>query len=131
MPSSSSSRVGTLWKKLKQFLLRGFLVWIPLAAVYLVGWLVYGAIQSWIFPDLGWEPRLAALAGVLAVLIATGWIVTRFGVARYVLTIAVERLLERIPVARWVYTGVRQLLEALFSSADTRPAPPCRKHPRC
>lgn len=108
----------TLWETLRRYLLRGFLVWIPLAAVGLVARLIYSIIQSWFFPSLGWEPRLTALAVVLLVLVLTGWVVSRFGVARLVLRVAVERPLGRIPVARWVYSGVRQLLEALFSSGD-------------
>ena len=108
----------TVWGSLRRYLLRGFLVWIPLAAVFLVGRLIYSIIQSWFFPSLPWEPRLTALGVVILVLFLTGWGVTRFGVARLILRGAVERPLSRIPVARWVYSGVRQLLEALFTSGD-------------
>lgn len=108
----------TLWGSLRRYLLRGFLVWIPLAAVFLVGRLIYSIIQSWFFPSLPWEPRLTALGVVILVLFLTGWGVTRFGVARVVLRATVERPLSRIPVARWIYSGVRQLLEALFTSGD-------------
>ncbi len=108
----------TAWGSLRRYLLRGFLVWIPLAAVFLVGRVIYSIIQSWFFPSLPWEPRLTALGVVILVLFLTGWGVTKFGVARVVLRATVERPLSRIPVARWVYSGVRQLLEALFSSGD-------------
>ena len=108
----------TVWGTLRRYLLRGFLVWIPLAAVVLVGRLIYSIIQSWFFPSLGWEPRLTALGVVAAVLLLTGWAVSRFGVAGRVLKAAVERPLSRIPVARWIYSGVRELLEALFTSGD-------------
>ena len=108
----------TVWENLRRFLLRGFLVWIPLAAVFLVGRLIYSIIQSWFFPSLPWEPRLTALGVVIVVLVLTGWGVSKFGVARLALRVAVERPLERIPVARWVYSGVRKLLEALFTSGD-------------
>ena len=108
----------TAWEKLRRYLVRGFLVWIPLAAVFLVARLIYSIIQSWFFPSLGWEPRLTALTVVLLVLVLTGWGVSKFGIARVVLRAAVERPLGRIPVARWVYSGVRQLMEALFSSGD-------------
>lgn len=108
----------TVWETLRRYLLRGFLVWIPLGAVVLVGRIIYSIVQSWFFPSLGWEPRLTALAVVALVLLLTGWAVTRFGVAGRVLKAAVERPLSRIPVARWVYSGVRELLEALFTSGD-------------
>ena len=106
------------WGNLRRYLLRGFLVWIPLAAVFLVGRLIYSIIQSWFFPSLPWEPRLTALGVVILVLFLTGWGVTRFGVARLILRAVVEKPLQRIPVARWIYSGVRQLLEALFTSGD-------------
>lgn len=108
----------TFWENLRRFLLRGFLVWIPLAAVLVVGRVIYSIIQSWFFPSLPWEPRLTALGVVLAVLVLTGWGVSRFGVARLIIRGVVERPLSRIPVARWVYSGVRKLLEALFTSGD-------------
>ena len=102
----------------RRYLLRGFLFWIPVAAVVLVGRIVYGLISSWFFPSLGWEPRLTALVVVALTLIATGWAVTRFRVAQYVARVVIERPLMRVPVARWVYSGVRQLLDALFTSGD-------------
>ena len=108
----------TAWESLRRYLLRGFLVWIPLAAVFVVGRLIYSIIQSWFFPSLPWEPRLTALGLVIVVLFLTGWGVTKFGVARLIIRGAVERPLSRIPVARWVYSGVRKLLEALFTSGD-------------
>ncbi len=108
----------TTWETLRRYLLRGFLVWIPLAAVVLVGRIIYSLVSSWFFPSLGWEPRLTALGVVASVLLLTGWVVTRFGVAGRILKVAVERPLSRVPVARWVYSGVRELLEALFTSGD-------------
>ena len=108
----------TVWENVRRYLLRGFLFWIPLAAVFLVGRLIYSIIQSWFFPSLPWEPRLTALGVVIVVLVLTGWGVSQFGVARIVLRAVVERPLSRIPVARWIYSGVRQLVEALFTSGD-------------
>ena len=114
----TADRKLTVGGTLRRYLLRGFLVWIPLAAVFLVGRMIYSIIQSWFFPSLPWEPRLTALGVVILVLFLTGWGVTRFGVARLILRGVVERPLSRIPVARWIYSGVRQLLEALFTSGD-------------
>ena len=108
----------TVWGNIRRYLLRGFLVWVPLAAVVLVAQLIYSIIQSWFFPSLPLEPRLTALGIVIVVLILTGWGVSKFGLARVILRVAVERPLSRIPVARWVYSGVRKLLEALFTSGD-------------
>ena len=108
----------TVWVAFRRYLLRGFLVWVPLAAVVLAARLIYSLIQSWFFPSLPLEPRLTALGITIVVLFLTGWGVTKFGVARLILRGAVERPLSRIPVARWVYSGVRKLLEALFTSGD-------------
>lgn len=102
----------------RRYLLRGFLFWIPIAAVVVVARIVYSLIASWFFPSLAWEPRLTALVLVVVVLITTGWAVTRLRVAQYVARVVIERPLMRVPVARWVYSGVRQLLDALFTSGD-------------
>ncbi len=111
-------RPGGYGARFRSYLLRGFLFWIPVAAVVLVARIIYSLMRSWFFPSLGWEPRLAALALVILVLLATGWAVTRFKVVQRLARGLVERPLMRVPVARWVYSGVRQLLDALFTSGD-------------
>ena len=104
--------------RLRSYLLRGFLFWIPVAAVLLVARIIYSLLQAWFFPSLGWEPRLTALLLVLVVLAATGWAVTRFRIVQNLAKALVERPLMQVPVARWVYSGVRQLADALFTSGD-------------
>lgn len=117
-PTSEHSPGSGMGAAARRYLLRGFLFWIPVAAVVLVARIVYSLIGSWFFPSLAWEPRLTALGLVVVVLIVTGWAVTRLRVAQYLARVAIERPLMRVPVARWVYSGVRQLLDALFTSGD-------------
>lgn len=106
------------FRGLRRYLFAGFAVWLPIAAVVLVGRILYSLIRSWFFPSLDWEPRLLVLAGVLLVLVATGWVATRLRVVSVLLRRMVDAPLERIPGVRWVYTGVKRLVEAMFHGRE-------------
>lgn len=108
----------TAWANLRRYFLAGFAVWVPIAAVVLVGRILYSLIRSWFFPSLDWEPRMLVLAGVLAVLVGTGWVVTRLRVVSLLLRRGVDAPLARIPGVRWVYTGVKRLVEALIHGRE-------------
>lgn len=108
----------SVWTNLRRYFLAGFAVWLPIAAVVLVGRIVYSLIRSWFFPSLNWEPRLLVLAGVLAVLVGTGWVVTRLRVVSLILRRSLDAPLSRIPGVRWVYTGVKRLVEALIHGRE-------------
>ncbi len=101
-----------------RYLLRGLLIWIPLGAVVLTIRILYSVFATWLFPSFTWEARLTALASVVAVLVATGWMVSHFGVARYLFGVLVDRPLRGIPGVRWVYSGVRSLLDALLTPGN-------------
>lgn len=106
------------WTNLRRYFLAGFAVWLPIAAVVLVGRILYSLIRSWFFPSLDWEPRMLVLVGVLAVLVGTGWVVTRLRVVSLLLRRSVDAPLSRIPGVRWVYTGVKRLVEALIHGRE-------------
>ncbi len=115
---------------LRRYLLRGLLIWIPLAAVVLAGRIVYSILVSWLLPTYGWETRLLAIALTLAVLVATGWTVSHLGVARYFFRVLVDQPLSRIPGVRWVYSGVRSLLDALLAPGNALGAVVLVEYPR-
>ncbi len=102
----------------RRYLLRGLLIWIPLGAVALAARLLYSIFSAWLFPSFTWEARLMALLSVVAALIATGWLVSHFGVARYLFRALVDRPLRGIPGIRWVYSGARSLLDALLTPGN-------------
>jgi len=109
---------------LRRYLIAGLLVWAPLVATFVViGVLVDLMDQTLLLLPASLRPE--ALLGVhvpglgvllsLAVLIGTGALVANF-LGRRLVSMG-ESVLARIPLVRPIYSGVKQILETLFSSS--------------
>lgn len=124
-------------KSLKKYLLTGLLVWMPFAATAWVLQLLLGAVDQfaamlpsayrpdfWVLeqmimyvPGMSWFYHLPGfgLLFLLGVLLLTGVITTNiFGqrILRYW-----ENLMNRIPLVRTIYSGVKQVSDTLFSGS--------------
>ena len=109
--------------QLRRYLVAGLLVWVPLGVTLLVISFLVDTMdgtlrllpQAW-RPEqvLGFRiPGLGALL-TLAVVLVTGMIVSNlFG--RELVRVW-ERILNRIPLVRSIYSGVKQITESLFTS---------------
>lgn len=108
---------------LRRYLIAGLLVWAPLVATFVViGVLVDLMDQTLLLLPASLRPE--AVLGVhvpglgvllsLAVLIGTGALVANF-LGRRLVSMG-ESVLARIPLVRPIYSGVKQILETLFSS---------------
>ena len=111
------------WWHIRRYMIAGLLIWAPLAAT---GWIVVTLVNlmdmsllllpreyrpsSWLpFPIPGLGIVLALTALLLTGLVAANFLGRRLvGMG--------EALLDRIPVVRSVYSGIKQLLETFFSS---------------
>jgi uncharacterized membrane protein len=108
-----------LWR----YFVAGILAFAPLAiTLWAIAWIVQWlgnlllpGLLSLLFPSLGEPPQLplVGLIFTLVVIFLTGVIVRHFFGAE--LLRAWERLLSRVPIARTIYGGVKQLLEAIFT----------------
>ena len=108
---------------LRRYLIAGVLVWLPLAATFLViGLLVDVMDRTLLLLPAAYRPE--ALFGVhvpglgvvltLLLLLVTGIIVANlFGRKLFALW---EAVLARIPLVRSIYTGVKQVTESILSS---------------
>lgn len=110
---------------MKRYLIAGLLVWVPLGVTVMVIKLLVGMMDRSLLllpepyrPDnlLGFHvPGLGVVLTTIIVLI-TGMVVANlFG--RKLVRLW-ESLLARIPLVRTIYTGVKQILETVFSSND-------------
>ena len=119
----SSTRV---WTTLRRYLVAGVLVWLPiLATIWVVSFMLHIMDRTLLLLPLGWRPQ--ALVGfslpgaglVLALLIVclTGLLVTNLIGRR--LVIWGEDLLNRIPVVRTVYGGVKSFAESVLSQSNS------------
>jgi uncharacterized membrane protein len=107
-------------ERLWRLFLAGLATVLPLAVtLYLVYWIVraaerlFGGMARAVLPDTWYVPGLGLLMAVGAILVVgafvNAWIVAsliRFG----------ERLLERIPLVKTVYTGTRDLMDFVSGS---------------
>jgi len=117
---------------MKKYLIAGLLVWMPLAiTIWLLAWLlgVLDGMFAWLlsaaqavlptsafaFIELLRRVPGLGLLGVTALLIITGALVTNiFG--QWVLK-QWDRVINRIPIVKSIYSSVKQVSDTLFSSS--------------
>jgi uncharacterized membrane protein len=110
--------------RLRRYLVAGVLVWVPiLATIWVVTTLLRLMDRTLLLLPPSWRPEALvgfALPGLgalfaLALLLATGVLVTNLIGRR--LVVYWEDLLNRIPVVRTVYSGVKSFAESVFSQS--------------
>ena len=113
-------------RTLRRYLVAGVLVWLPiLATVWLVSFMLRIMDRTLLLLPPSYRPE--ALVGfslpglgalfALIVLLLTGLLVTNLIGRR--LVVWGEELLNRIPVVRTVYSGVKSLAESVFSQSNS------------
>lgn len=109
---------------MRKYLIAGLLVWLPLGVTVLVVKLLVDIMdQTLLLLPPGWRPEALlgfAVPGLglvlsLVVVILTGIVVANLLGRR--LVAAWESLLAQIPLVRTIYSGVKQVLETLFSAS--------------
>jgi len=120
-----ASAGGKKWS-LRRYLVAGVLVWLPiLATVWVVSFLLHIMDRTLLLLPAAYRPQALvgfALPGLgavfaFAVLLVTGVLVTNLIGRR--LVIWGEELLNRIPVVRSVYGGVKSFAESVFSQSNS------------
>jgi len=124
--------VKRLWKSLvriiRTYFLAGLLAFAPIGITFwAIAWIItrldnllLPRVIQWIDPSLDQPPDLPPLVGALftfVVILLAGVIVRHFFGQELVRIW--ERLLQRVPVARTIYGGVKQLFEALVQTGET------------
>jgi uncharacterized membrane protein len=128
-----SPRRGLL-ARLRANFLTGLVVILPIALTLYLIWTVTGVIDSWVLPFVpeGYRPVVfmrryfgpgAAVPirglGVIIFLVFTvliGWLAKGL-IGRSVIRRA-ERLVDRMPVVRSIYSGVKQIAETIFAQSE-------------
>lgn len=109
-------------KHLQRYLIAGLLVWLPLwITLLIIGFVIDLMDKSLSLLPVAYRPE--TLLGVnipgfglllsLVILIATGLLVTNFMGRRLVMIW--EAFLSRIPLVRTIYSGVKQVVDTLFT----------------
>jgi len=119
------SSSGKKWT-LRRYLVAGVLVWLPiLATIWVVSFMLHIMDQTLLLLPVAYRPETVvgfALPGLgalfaLVVLLLTGLLVTNLIGRR--LIVWGEELLNRIPVVRSVYGGVKSFAESVFSQSNS------------
>jgi uncharacterized membrane protein len=122
MPPSPTPRK----RSLRRYLVAGVLVWLPiLATIWVVSTMlrIMDYTLVWVPPAyrpqalLGFSISGVGLVLALVVLLLTGLLVTNLIGRR--LVVWGEELLNRIPVVRTVYGGVKSFAESVFSQSNS------------
>ncbi len=110
-------------RTLRRYLVAGVLVWLPiLATVWVVRFIVQLMDQTLLLLPEGYRPEAlfgfplpgVGLVFAFVVLLVTGLLVTNF-IGRRLVTYW-EDLLQRIPLVRSIYGGVKGFTESVFSN---------------
>ncbi|MEM9585520.1 MAG: DUF502 domain-containing protein [Pseudomonadota bacterium] len=127
-----------IFSRIRGNFLAGLIVIAPIGLTLYLIWTVVGWIDSWVWPFIpyGWRPeelvnwamgypenRISVNVrgiGVVIFLIFTalvGWVTKGF-LGRSLLRVG-ENFVDRMPVVRSIYSGVKQIAETVFSQRDT------------
>src|SRR5579859_1638902 len=113
-------------RSLRRYLVAGVLVWLPiLATVWVVSFMLHIMDRTMLLVPSAYRPEAlvgfalpgAGLVLALIVLLFTGLLVTNL-IGRQ-LVVWGEDLLNRIPVVRTVYGGVKSFAESVFSQSNS------------
>jgi uncharacterized membrane protein len=125
-PAARQTAAPTKKWSLRRYLVAGVLVWLPiLATIWVVTFIVHLMDRTLVLLPPAYRPQALvgyALPGVgvlfaFLVLIVTGLLVTNLIGRR--LVIFGEELLNRIPLVRTVYSGVKSFTESVFSQSGS------------
>jgi uncharacterized membrane protein len=124
-PESRTASGGKRWS-LRRYLIAGVLVWLPiLATIWVVSFMLHIMDRTLLLLPRAYRPEnlvgfaLPGLGAVFAliVLLVTGLLVTNL-IGRQLMSWG-EDLLNRIPVVRSVYGGVKSFTESVFSQSNS------------
>jgi uncharacterized membrane protein len=116
---------GRKWS-LRRYLVAGILIWLPiLATLWVVTFFIHIMDETLLLLPLRYRPEalvgfaLPGLGAVFAflVVLATGLLVTNL-IGRQLVAFS-EEVLNRIPVVRSVYGGVKSFAESVFSQSNS------------
>jgi uncharacterized membrane protein len=121
-PAAAGSRKWSL----RRYLVAGILIWLPiLATLWVVTFFIHIMDETLLLLPIRYRPEalvgfaLPGLGAVFAfiVVLATGLLVTNL-IGRQLVAFS-EELLNRIPVVRSVYGGVKSFAESVFSQSNS------------
>lgn len=115
-----------MWALMRKYLIAGLLVWVPiLVTVFVIRFIVTLMDQSINLLPARWQPEAwigvnipgLGLVMTLLILFFTGMLVTNF-LGNKIVALW-DQFVNRIPLIRSLYAGVKQVMQTLFSPNGT------------
>jgi uncharacterized membrane protein len=117
-----------IWEATRRYFAAGLLAFAPIAiTLWAIFWIIgrldnllLPKVMAVLLPTLDVPPKAPPLVGAIftfAVILLAGVVVRHF-FGHQIVRLA-ERVLSRVPVARSIYGGVKQLVEAIFKTSAT------------
>ena len=115
-----------MMKRLRRYFVAGLLVWIPLGVTFFLFWVLLGLIDNWlVFVPKRYHPEtllgisIPGLDVILTILLLliTGVLTANLVGRRFVG--GWESLMDRIPVARSIYSAAKNFAEIVFSDSGS------------
>jgi len=134
MTNQSSPRSTTVFGALRASFLTGLIVVLPIGLTIYLIWTVIGWIDGWILPlipaayqpeallqrwfgpDANYPVRGVGVIVFLVFTIIIGWMAKGL-IGRSMIAWG-EALVDRMPIIRSVYTGIKQIAETMFNKSD-------------
>ncbi|MCA3450435.1 MAG: DUF502 domain-containing protein [Rhodobacter sp.] len=135
MPDEHNARKRGILAGLRSSFLTGLIVVLPVGLTIYLIWTVVGWIDGWVLPLVpqAWQPDTLLKdyfgpethfsirgVGVVVFLIFTiliGWVAKGL-IGRSIIRTA-ERMVDRMPVVRSIYNGLKQIAETVFAQSET------------
>jgi uncharacterized membrane protein len=122
-----------LWKAareaIRRYFVAGLLAFAPIGiTVWAIAWIIQRLdnlllprVIEWLFPSVEQAPDLPPFVGALFtfLVILLAGVIVRHLFGQELVRVG-ERILSRVPVARSIYYGVKQLFEAILSSSSAQ-----------
>ncbi len=125
-PAELALRVG-LPRRLRNYFLAGILVTAPIAITFWLAWKMISVVDDWVTPMIPpiWNPENylpfsvpgLGLIVVIFALIMIGFLTA--GYAGRLITRTSDRIMERVPIVRSVYSWTKQVFETVLSNKST------------
>lgn len=125
-PGSERGFFGEIREALRRYFVTGILVFAPIAVtIWSIFWIfqkldniLLPHVLRLAFPDVEEPPRLPLVGALFTIAVVLGLgVIARHFFGAEVVRVS-ERVLARVPIARSIYAGVKQLTEAIFLSRN-------------
>ena len=137
-PTPFLGKEGSALKELRHYFLTGIATLLPLSVTVFAFWFIIVRlgnlfhplfqVHPWLARQPGWVATLAGFVLFLILVLITGWIAT--GLIGKLTLGWLDKILQRVPIVKSIYSSARQLTDAVFVSRSSLRKTVIAEYPR-